>query len=465
VEVQPVEERIRHGPTFSFRRSAAALTFDPAASDPPDSAASERAESPSRHRVKVVKKMEMSTWGPRWAIESVSHSESPAPAPPPEQEPEPGPGPTSPVVVQSESETRSSDTQRDSSSDTRRSSKELEDPRSRDPPMSDLDRQRRWLDSMLEDSVSYDAMAPTPNDRHGGTKDLGSTGYRYRAASVVQARVRGRRTRVRHGDAVETAVVAASARLQVDRCLKRNAQGSPIRGENQGAGSEYLRWVAGPSNTAVALAHMERKESWNAGTTTRLVATATTGSLPVGSKDPSPYPSSVEDNWSGLSDSMRNRLARAQHWRLCPSCNAVVTERSDDGSSSRRIRTGRIEQHAHAHGTEERPSHASSHRLGRRHVGAADEDRRRSEVGSAAGEQCPMDERHHVLRRHAAVPQQHVRSGVDGHHGIECARLRITVELNQDSLGHDTTPGNPSRSDGPTSSRRGHQWPRQPRDV
>jgi hypothetical protein len=330
VEVQPVEERIRHGPTFSFRRSAAALTFAPAASDPPDSAASERAESPSRHRVKVVKKMEMSTWGPRWAIESVSHSELPAPAPPPEQEPEPGPGPTSPVVVQSESETRSSATQRDSSSDTRRSSKELEDPRSRDPPMSDLDRQRRWLDSMLEDSVSYDAMAPTPNDRHGGTKDLGSTGYRYRAASVMQARVRGRRTRVRHGDAVETAVVAASARLQVDRCLKRNAQGSPIRGENQGAGSEYLRWVAGPSNTAVGLTHME---SWRAGTTTRLVATATAGSLPVGSKDPSPYPSSVEDNWSGLSDSMRNRLARAQHWRLCPSCNAVVTERSDDGSS------------------------------------------------------------------------------------------------------------------------------------
>ena len=340
VEVKPVEERIRHGPTFSFRRSAAAtaaaaaaaLTFTSATSDPIDSATSERAESPSRHRVKVVKKMEMSAWGPRWAIESVSHSEIPPPPPPPEQEPEPGPGPTSPVVAERESETRSSATRRDSSSATRRdsssatrrNSKEL-DPRHREPPMSDLDRQRKWLDSMLEDSDSSGVIAPTPNGP-GGTKDLGSKGYRYRAASVVQARVRGRRTRVRHGDAVETAVVAASARLQVDRCLKRNAQGSPIRGET-------LRWVPGPSNTTVALAHMERRESWRVRTTTRLLATATTGSVPVGSKYRSPYPSSVEDNWSGLSDSMRNRLARAQHWRLCPSCNAVVTERSDDGNS------------------------------------------------------------------------------------------------------------------------------------
>jgi hypothetical protein len=57
----------------------------------------------------------------------------------------------------------------------------------------------------------------------------------------------------------------------------------------------------------------------------------------------------------------------------------------------------------------------------------------------AAREHRPMHERHDMSGRHAAMPQQYLGTGIDGHDRIERARLRITIELDQHPLRHRTS--------------------------
>ena len=55
-----------------------------------------------------------------------------------------------------------------------------------------------------------------------------------------------------------------------------------------------------------------------------------------------------------------------------------------------------------------------------------------------AREDAPVDQRHHVLGRDAAVAEQLLDAGIDGDDAVEDARLRVGVELDEDRgfVGH-----------------------------
>src|SRR5207248_1475487 len=71
-------------------------------------------------------------------------------------------------------------------------------------------------------------------------------------------------------------------------------------------------------------------------------------------------------------------------------------------------------------------------RLARRHVAAADEQRRALQVRGAAREDGAVNQVAHLLRLDGAVAEEHVGAGVDGDDPVEGARLRVAVELDED---------------------------------
>jgi hypothetical protein len=122
-------------------------------------------------------------------------------------------------------------------------------------------------------------------------------------------------------------------------------------------------------------------------------------------------------------------------------CSRRIAERKVAGrrhhrGARRRVGSGRVEHHAHPHRPEERGSDPLAHSLRSGHVGATDEDRRRSEVGTPAGKHRAVHEGHGRSGSHAAVPQEHLGPGIDSHHRIERARLRVAIKLDQNPLRH-----------------------------
>ena len=193
-------------------------------------------------------------------------------------------------------------------------------------PDAVINQQRKWLSGKLEHGVVSGLDSPMIYSRLGN-RDLGRAGYQ--AACVLQARVRGRQCRQRHGDAVLTAVVVASARAQVDRCVKSAGSTSAIRLKLSDLASDGLK----------------RRLSWRAQTSKRMskMSSASTGTAVAYSSTTLESSASSIDKRGGTdppifdgfqpTPSMYARLARAQHWRVCPSCNAVVVEHGEDGSS------------------------------------------------------------------------------------------------------------------------------------
>ena len=113
-----------------------------------------------------------------------------------------------------------------------------------------------------------------------------------------------------------------------------------------------------------------------------------------------------------------------------------VAPRRHHGCGRGGVGSGRIDENAEPHRAEECRPNLRRHRLGGRHVGTSDEDGGRGEIPTAAGEHAAVHERDDVLRRHAAMPQEHVGPGIHGDDRIKRARLRIAVELDEHLLRH-----------------------------
>ena len=96
------------------------------------------------------------------------------------------------------------------------------------------------------------------------------------------------------------------------------------------------------------------------------------------------------------------------------------------GGGRGRVRAVGVEHHrdAQAELREHVLPHFREHSFAGGHVGAADEDRRAVQILRPAREDAAVDQRHHVLRRDAAVAEHVLRAGVDGHDAIEHARQR-----------------------------------------
>ena len=113
-----------------------------------------------------------------------------------------------------------------------------------------------------------------------------------------------------------------------------------------------------------------------------------------------------------------------------------MAEGHDDRRGGRCVRAGGIDKHTHPHRPEEGGPHGGGHGLSGGNVGAPHEDCGACQISSAASEHRPVHERHDRRRRHAPMPQEHFRSGIDGDDRIECARLGVAIELDQDSFRH-----------------------------
>ena len=68
----------------------------------------------------------------------------------------------------------------------------------------------------------------------------------------------------------------------------------------------------------------------------------------------------------------------------------------------------------------------------RGHITAADEQGREPEVLRTSGENGPVDQVANLFRLDAAVAEDLVGAGIDGHHSVEDTRLRIAVDLDED---------------------------------
>lgn len=220
-----------------------------------------------------------------------------------------------------------------------------------------LDLQRGWLGRMLELGISKGLDSP-PMFR-------GTEGD---AAARLQAIVRGRAARLRHGDAIQTAVVVAAARKELEdstvRAKRRmnlwsfvgrktmleevrhaQSHATLLEGKPLQNSSQSLRALSGcaPGGDAMSKAPLP---SYGAAEQKRLcvpaihahVRASTTERLQVLHALARLHAAdSSKDTFDAIPGDRRGpkfkQLARAQHWRRCPQCFGAVEHRQNDGSA------------------------------------------------------------------------------------------------------------------------------------
>ena len=176
--------------------------------------------------------------------------------------------------------------------------------------------QRSWLNLQLEQSIVDGLETPLLYGRRGSA-DLGNAGLK--AAVCMQAWARGRLTRLRHGEDVQTRLVIADAQSQVKQSSAKLVAAADERRARRERGELDEEDHPNPAHWDDLT--LSRTRSHRAAIVHRLKRVDSTS----GGRW-------FTDEEGNTLTPQHMRLARAQHWRTCPKCGSIAQCPADDGS-------------------------------------------------------------------------------------------------------------------------------------